>query len=178
MRFLLPCAFILSCVAPLLAASGPALSAALPGGASSLTESHGDWQVLCKAPEDAVRCSLSQTQARGEDRRRLLAVELTSDDGRQVSGTLVLPFGLKLDAGVELAVDEDGARDALRFSTCLPDGCLVPLLFDKSTVAALRAGETLIVTAVANSGEQEVVFSISLAGFSSALDRVTELGGF
>src|SRR5690606_27441238 len=88
---------------------GAAGANGLPGGASSLNETHGDWRVACTAPEGAVRCAVSQTQVQSENRQRILAIELTATEGGDAaSGTLVLPFGLKLDQGVVLSMDEGG----------------------------------------------------------------------
>ncbi|MCO5145835.1 MAG: invasion associated locus B family protein [Aquamicrobium sp.] len=156
--------------------TGPALAQGLPGGASSLNEKHGDWTVACAMREEAIRCVMSQTQVRGENRQRVLAIELTAAEGGQAaSGTLVLPFGLNLDQGAVLSIDEGEFLPALRFSTCLPAGCLVPLTFNPDAVTAMRAGTALKVKAAANDSGQEVNFSISLSGFSSALARAAEL---
>ena len=56
----------------------------------------------------------------------------------------------------------------------MPVGCIVDVAFDASTFASLRAGNQLIVIATADGG-QEISFTISLAGFSSASDRVAAL---
>lgn len=51
-----------------------------------------------------------------------------------------------------------------------------PLGFNQDAVAATRAGTALKVKAIANDNGQEVNFSISLSGFTSALARAAELG--
>ena len=107
-----------------------ALAQGLPGGASTLNETHGDWTVVCSAAEGPPRCVMSQTQVGGESRQRVLTVELRATEGDAVGGVLVLPFGLNLDDGVSLAIDDAASFGSLRFSTCLPVGCLVPLDFD------------------------------------------------
>ncbi len=162
----------------LLLGGVPAAAAqGLPGGATTLNETHGEWRVTCAAPEGAVRCAISQAQVRGENRQRVLAIEIfAAEGGNTASGTLVLPFGLKLDQGAVFAIDEGQALPPLRFSTCLPAGCLVPLSFNKDAVTAMRTGKALKVKAAANDSGQEVNFSISLAGFASALARAAELG--
>ncbi len=146
----------------------------LPGGATSLQETYKDWRVACAAPDgQAKQCAVSQQQAQ-QNGQRILAIELATAADGGVTGTLVLPFGLRLDAGVTLAVDEQAAQAPLRFSTCLPAGCLVPLVFDQTAIAALRTGTTLKLKAMSNDG-QDVALSVSLAGFSTALDRLTVL---
>ena len=53
---------------------------------------------------------------------------------------MVLPFGLALDHGVVLQVDDGAPGPVLRFRTCLPAGCVVPLSSDAKLVAAARKG--------------------------------------
>ena len=159
-----------------LAGAGPALAQGLPGGASSLNETHGDWTVVCTTAQEAVRCAIAQNQVSGENRQRVLAVELqAAEGGSAATGTLVLPFGLRLDDGVRLALDEAEPFQTLRFSTCMPAGCLVPLSFDADTVSALRAGTALRIAATASDNGQEVALSVSLSGFTSALARLAAL---
>lgn len=150
----------------------------LPGGASSLNETHGDWTVVCTTAQETVRCAIAQNQVGGENRQRVLAVELlAAEGGTSANGMLVLPFGLKLDDGVRLALDEAEPFQTLRFSTCMPTGCLVPLVFDADAVSALRAASVLALKANANDTGQEVALSVSLNGFTSALARAAELNG-
>lgn len=158
-------------------APGIGLAQGLPGGASTLNETHGDWTVACVAPEGNVRCAISQSQVSGQNGQRVLTIELrAAESGAVANGTLVLPFGLKLDDGVSLALDEAEPFQTLRFSTCMPTGCLVPLAFEADIVSALRAGSVLALKASANDSGHEVALSVSLNGFTSALARAAELG--
>ncbi|PRD41310.1 invasion-like protein [Phyllobacterium phragmitis] len=161
-----------------LTVPAPAQEVSLPGGASTLNETHGAWTVTCAIAtqgdgERAKRCALSQTQLHGQTRQRALAIELLpEEDG--VDGTLVLPFGLALASGVTYQLDEGEAGAPQHFRTCLPAGCLIDIAFDARTVASLKTGDVLKVKATADGG-QEMVLSISLTGFSSAYDRVVAL---
>lgn len=149
----------------------------LPGGATSLREGHGDWTVSCNVTTQngtaGKACSLSQEQADGQSRQRVLAVEFRPN-GDVSEGTLVLPFGLALDQGITLQIDDGAALPPLRFRTCLPGGCIVDLNFDSEILAALRKGSTLKVKVVADGGK-ETNLALSLKGFPSALDRTTAL---
>lgn len=148
--------------------------ATLPGGASSLRETFQDWIVAC-VQNETKRCALSQQQTQ-EKGQRVLGIEIqASPDGKTATGILVLPFGLALDAGVTLQIDDQPAQAPLRFSTCLSGGCLVPLNFDDAFLSALRTGETLKTTAKAADSGQAISLSVSLKGFSVGFDRVTEL---
>lgn len=146
----------------------------LPGGATSLQEMHGDWRVACAQQNGQKVCALSQQQTDKDTHQLLLAIELNAPAINKAEGTLILPFGLTLDRGVTLQIDEAAAGPTLHFRTCLPVGCLVGLAFDPTTVALLRKGTTLTVRATADGG-QGAAFKISLNGFSSALDRTAAL---
>ena len=148
--------------------------AALPGGASSLRETHGAWVVSC-VQQEAKNCSLSQSQVDKNTRKRVLAIELGAPAGDVVNGVLVLPFGLLLDQGVTLQVDEAEPGPPLRFHTCVPAGCVVRLSFAGPALEALRAGTTLKVNGAAAENGSPVAFSISLSGLTSALERVAGL---
>lgn len=150
----------------------PGETSPLPGGASSLQETYQDWNLACQsAPQ--MMCVISQQQVQ-QNGQRVLAVELRSNGDGALSGNLVLPFGLMLDAGAVFQIDEATQQETRRFLTCLPVGCLVPLEFDADAVAALRAGGVLQVR-VQNVDANEVEFPISLMGLGVAADRLEAL---
>jgi invasion protein IalB len=151
---------------------GPAVAkgSSLPGGASSLSETYGNWRVTCVQQGNGKRCALSQVQTQ-KNGQRVLAIELNAPAGNTISGTLILPFGLALDSGIAFQIGEKPAMQPIRFRTCLPAGCVVNVTFDASTVIALRTGTVPKVKAIADGGEA-APFSISLQGFGTALDRV------
>jgi invasion protein IalB len=145
----------------------------LPGGATALQETHGDWRVACSQPGGKTLCTLSQQHANKESNQLVLAIELNAPSADGVEGRLVLPFGLALDRGITVQID-DAPGATLRFRTCLPIGCLVALKFDRATVASLKKGTVLTVKATTEAG-QETDFKISLNGFSGGLDRTAAL---
>jgi invasion protein IalB len=104
----------------------------------------------------------------------VLAIELRKGEGDAASGNLALPFGLLLDAGAVLQIDDGQPLEPLRFSTCLPAGCLVPLNFDADTVTALRLGTALKIK-VRSIDHKELTLSVSLRGFAAAHDRLKTL---
>lgn len=173
MRTTLKLILSLAAVASAAAVQAQQGGSALPGGASSLNETYKDWRVACALQGNAKRCVVSQVQTQ-QNGQRVLAVELEAPNGPNVSGTLVLPFGLALDAGVAFQIDEKPAMPPLRFRTCLPAGCLVSVSFDAATLATLRTGTALKVKATADGGAP-TPFSIPLQGFAAALDRAATL---
>jgi len=153
--------------------AGGGVASGLPGGASSLNETFGDWRVGCVLQGSVKRCALSQVQAQ-QNGQRVLAIELSPPVGNIVTGTLVMPFGLALDSGVTFQIDEKPAMQPIRFRTCVPAGCLVNVSFDAATLVSLRSGTALKIKATADGGAA-APFSISLQGFATALDRVAAL---
>lgn len=147
----------------------------LPGGASSLQESYGDWTVVCVEPNGQKRCVLSQAQADEQTKQRVIAVELTASDADSATGVLALPFGLALASGATLQLDDAAPGAPLPFKTCLPVGCMVPLRFDAAALAGLRKGKQLKVHAVAADTGQPLEFSVSLKGFGPAFARTAAL---
>lgn len=159
---------------PLMAQEGSGATL-LPGGASSLSETHGDWTVSCQilTREAALEriCVISQRQANAQG-QQVLSVELVGlADGFE--GAIVLPFGLAVTQPVTLSIDEGEAISA-SFSTCLPNGCVVPIAADSETLAAMRAGSQLVVAAQDGSG-QPLELPVSLTGFAAATNRIVAL---
>jgi invasion protein IalB len=160
------------------AAAQPADAAAkpqLPGGASALSETHGDWTVNCRIAGTTKVCSLSHQQFNKQSGQRLLAIELTTKSGQDATGTLALPFGLALAKGVTLQIDDQKLDGSLEFNTCQMVGCLVPVTFSADTTTLLQNGTTLKVNAVTADTTQPIAFTISLNGFAGALARTADL---
>ncbi|MBK8085659.1 MAG: invasion associated locus B family protein [Devosia sp.] len=158
---------------------GPATALAagpgLPGGASALSEAHGGWIVRCSVAEAGKDCAFSQAASNPQTGAALMAVELGAPVGNRAEGLLVTAFGLRLDAGVQLAIDGQQLGAALPFLTCVATGCLVPLAFDEVSLSALKVGTALEVTGIKVEDGQPVTVSLSLAGFTAAHNRTAEL---
>jgi len=160
------------------AATQPADAASkpqLPGGASALSETHGDWIVNCQVTGTAKVCSLSHQQFNKQSGQRLLALELTTKSGQDATGTLALPFGLALAKGVTLEIDDQKLEGSLQFNTCQAVGCLVPVTFNADTTPLLQNGTTLKINATAADTAQPIAFTVSLNGFAGALARTADL---
>lgn len=153
----------------------PAAAAGLPGGASALSETHGDWTVRCEVAGEALTCALQQRQTDRQSGQQILALDLRPAEAG-LTGLVVLPFGLSLVQGIGLAVDELAPLSRLPFRTCLPQGCLVDLDLGPEVLAQLRGGTTLHIESIADGGSN-APFSVSLNGFASALDRAAQLLG-
>ncbi len=157
-----------------LAASG-VTAGPLPGGASSLVETYDDWGVVCQMQASAPSCVVRQVQTNTQTNQTVLTVEIAKDPDAKFRGALLLPLGLALPQGAQLKLDEAILGNAMPFSTCMPQGCLVPLTLEADTVAKLRAGKTLSVTFASASQTQPISLAISLKGLTGALNRVADL---
>jgi invasion protein IalB len=167
----------LSLAAALLATSSAAaqpVPATLPGGASALTEVHGDWTVGCQVQGERKHCLVTQQVLDG-NRQRLVAMELAPAQSG-ATGNLALPFGLLLASGASLTID-DARPVSLTFRTCLPAGCVVPLTLDAPTLERLKKATTLKITATTADNSSPASFSISPKGLAGAYVRAQDLAG-
>lgn len=148
---------------------------ALPNGASSINETYSDWTVICSSAEKRRVCVLTQQQRKSDTKQLVLAAELNAVSKDEIKGSLVLPFGLRLAAGVAMQIDDGPASNPLPFSTCLPAGCIVQVSFNAATVKSLRTATAIKLTAKAHDNGADISFSISLKGFATAHDRALAL---
>jgi len=156
------------------AVDGVVRSVQLPKGASAISETYGDWIVKCLLDGGARLCTLGQTQTSKETNQQVFAIELLARDGK-AEGNMLMPFGLKLDAGAAVKLDGKDLEQT-RFSTCTAQGCLLPLSFPKAVTDTMSKAKTLTVAAQNINTGQAVVFNIPLNGFAAALERTIQLG--
>ncbi|KRB32890.1 invasion protein [Mesorhizobium sp. Root695] len=147
--------------------------AAVPDGPSSLREVYQDWSVACSVQENARVCSLSQDQVQ-KNGQRLLAVEIQRRADGSTMATLLLPFGILLDPGVTLQIDDQPPLSPQRFRTCLPTGCIAVFAIDRPTLGKMRGG-TVLKLNVTTDAKTPLTFPVSLHGLTAALDRMVAL---
>ncbi|SIQ71592.1 Invasion protein IalB, involved in pathogenesis [Rhizobium sp. RU35A] len=150
------------------------MAAQLPGGVGSLVETFEDWVVACRAQNGVVGCVLRQEQSDGTTGRAMLAAELMPRGGR-IDGALLLPFGLKLADGAGLSLGDAGPVQRFPFSTCVPDGCIVPIRLDPALVSAMKTVPVLKIQALTLATGEALPMRLSLKGFSAALARAAQL---
>ncbi len=159
----------------LAAPAGAQDAAGLPGGATALSERHGSWSVNCSVGEAGKGCGFSQTAGNPQTGSALVALELAAPAANRAEGMLLMAFGLRLDAGVQLGIDGQPLGAPRPFLTCISSGCVVPMAFEDVELSALKVGQKLDVTGVKVDDGQAVTVSLSLAGFTAAYDRTVEL---
>lgn len=138
------------------AADGAVRAVQLPKGVSAISETCGDWIVKCQLDGGARLCTLSQTQTSKETNQQVFAIELLPRNGK-AEGNMLMPFGLKLDAGAVVKLDGKDLEQT-RFSTCTAQGCLLPVSFPAVVTDTMSKAKTLTVAAQNISNGQAVVF--------------------
>ncbi|WP_248309833.1 invasion associated locus B family protein [Bosea sp. WAO] len=167
---------------PATAQAAPAVSqpkpaaATLPNGASAINEVYGDWTVDCRITDGQKLCVLTQNQGDSRTNQRVFAIELRAPKDGKAEGTILMPFGVKLENGAVLKLDDKDLGQGLRFSTCVPSGCLLPISFPTVATDAMKAGKTLTAAALNLSSGEIISFNIVLNGFGPALERISQLG--
>lgn len=152
-----------------------AQAATLPNGASAINETYGDWTVDCRIANGQRLCVLLQSQGNSQTGQRVFAIELRAPKDGRAEGTILMPFGMKLENGAVLRLDDKDLGQGLRFSTCLAQGCLLPISFPTVATDAMKAGKALTVAALNLSNNEPVSFNVSLGGFAAALDRIAQI---
>ena len=150
-------------------------TATLPNGATAINETYGDWNVDCRIANGQRLCVLLQSQGNSQTGQRVFAIELrTPKDGR-AEGTILFPFGMKLESGAVLRLDDKDLGQGLRFSTCMAQGCLLPISFPTVAADAMKSGKALTVAALNLGNNEPVSFNVTLTGFAAALDRIAQI---
>ena len=164
-----------SAAAALMASATAAGAAPLPGGSSSLMETYDDWSVVCQVQSNVTSCAVRQIQTSKQTNQTVLAIEILGAPKDKLGGFMLLPLGLSLGQGAQLKIDEDAAGAAIAFTTCLPEGCVVPLDLGAEMTRRLRAGKSLTVNIIATNSAKPLMLPVSLKGFANALDRASDL---
>ncbi len=148
-----------------------------PAGATSVSESYGDWTVSCVKPQDRPACIVVQSQGDSKTGQRKFGFELsTPKDGRS-EGVVLMPFGLSIEAGIAFKLDEQNLGKGAPYASCSAEGCMVPISFPTLATDGMRAAKTLTVTGQKANSSEPAVISVPLMGFPAAFDRAVALGG-
>lgn len=156
--------------------AGKSNMAALPNGASSLTETYGLWTVNCAVQNGEKVCALLRQEVNNQN-QPVISMNVSINNDGVVSGVLIVPFGILVSKPVELKVDDTKVVIETSVRTCMPAGCIVPIAFDKNAIAGLRSGKQLNLKATSAGNNEQVLDNlfIQLDGFGAALDRLIAL---
>lgn len=158
------------------AASTPA-RAVWPAGASSVTESYGDWSMTCTHPGEKITCIVAQSQGDSQTGRRKFGIELqTPKDGR-AEGIVLMPFGLSIEPGISFKLDEQTLGKGAPYTACSTDGCFVPISFPTLALDGMRTAKKLFVIGHKAGSSDDATITVPLEGFAQAFDRAVALSG-
>ena len=158
---------------PAAAASGPAQ---WPAGARSVSESYGDWTMNCNREEARTDCVIIQSQGDRRSGKRLFSVELRTPKDGKTEGLILMPFGLQIEPGVTFKLDDRALGKGAPFSTCVADGCLVPISLPTLATDTMKTAQNLTVTAKKPDVEEPQVITVPLSGFAAAFARASAFG--
>ncbi len=156
-------------------ASEPAAVATPLNGATAINETYGDWTTACRVVESATRCVISQAQGHRQSGEQVFAIQLQAPRNGIAEGTIIMPFGLELDAGAVLKLDGKDLGQGLKFSTCVPQGCLLPVSLPSAAIEAAGKASVFTVSSLELKRGTPVTFTVSTNGFKAALERAARL---
>ncbi|UWQ94559.1 invasion associated locus B family protein [Rhodobacteraceae bacterium M385] len=139
--------------------------------AEPVRDTVGNWLIECV---DAT-CVVSQTLLDAETNQRVVILTLQEAGADRMAGTLQLPFGLALQAGVQLSLGGVALDAAVPISTCMPIGCLVQLGFETDVLDGFASGDTLSVSVIIFDSGEMATFVLEMEGLSAARDRAASL---
>ena len=131
-----------------------------------------DWLLRCETDATVKQCFIGQGVAAGEERRRVMMVAVAYPPDRKAPiFTAVLPLGVDLRSGVEVAID-GGEPKRLPFTICLADGCRAHMPLDAATLAAFKRGLEGSVAFRRPTEQRGVKVPFSLKGFTAAVSAL------
>lgn len=136
-------------------------------------EKFGDWTLRCVAKGvGETSCALAQTLNAAETGAFVAEVGLTTqagENGAQVVMILLTPEGVALDLRPAYKVDEAAEQTALIWRACASGRCRAAAVLSAGEIAALKAGQRLIMAYQAFGAPQPIRIAISLNGVSAGL---------
>ncbi|MBB2960996.1 invasion associated locus B family protein [Methylobacterium sp. R2-1] len=155
------------------AATGPAQ---WPAGASSVSESYGDWTMTCNRAEARTDCVIIQSQGDRRTGKRLFSIELRPPKDGKSEGLILMPFGLQIEPGVSFKLDDRQLGKGAPFSFCVSDGCLVPISLPTLATDAMRTATSLTISATKPDAKEPTIITVPLSGFAAAFARASAFG--
>jgi invasion protein IalB len=148
-------------------------AAGQPGGPLrvELQPTQGEWTKICGKDQAANKeiCYTTRDVGTAPDQPPVLALavyDVKGDDQRIVR--LLLPVALMLRPGFRFSVDK-GATQEGGFEICFPNGCFAESKVKGPTIEQMKKGTTLNIS-VKNQANNEVTFTIPMAGFGKSFD--------
>ncbi len=143
--------------------------------ADATSEIHGDWDLQCaKEGAEPRPCRLYQLMKdqSGNPISEVTIFKLPAPEGDAVAGaTIIVPLETLLPAQLTIAVDGENAQ-RYPFAFCNQVGCVSRIGLTAADIEGLKAGSmAAIVIVPAAAPDQVVNVTMSLKGFTSAIDK-------
>jgi invasion protein IalB len=138
----------------------------------------GDWAFRClnAGPEQNDPCQLYQLLRDGDD-NAVAEISLfpLAPGGQAAAGaTIVVPLETLLTQQLTMSVD-DGPSRRYPFTFCNAGGCVARVGFTQEEVNQFKRGNNATIRLVpAAAPEEEVILTVSLTGFTAALDATED----
>lgn len=157
---------------PASSATPPAAPAAPAGPVKvELAPSQAEWTKVCGKDPAANKeiCYTTRDFGAQADQPPVLALAIYDVKGDETKIVrLLMPVGLMLGPGFRFAVDKN-QPEAGKFEICFPNGCFAESKVKASVIDQMKKGTTLSVI-VKNQVNNEITFTMPLAGFGKAFD--------
>lgn len=161
--------------APAPAAAPASAKATWPEGASSLSETYGDWSINCTREDQTTICSVVQAQGTRRDNRREFAIELRPPANDRTDGLILMPFGFQIESGVSFKLDDAVLGKGAPYYACSSEGCLVPVSLPTLATDTMKTAKNLYVLALKQDAKEPTTITVPLNGFGAALTRARAL---
>lgn len=152
----------------------PQAERASPNVQPRFDEAHGKWTVTCLTRSAERVCAVRQFQTDRQTGKPVLMVELRPTMGGSAKGGIMLPNGLRREAGIRVVLDGNASGQSLPIRDCSEKGCAVTVTFSEAAFEKLRQGKLLQLLAAKADGKPQI-FAIDLNGFSNATARSVQL---
>lgn len=154
---------------------GEPVAPELQVGQAYIRDEFGDWSMRClKSPDGQPDpCQLYQLLLDGQGNAVAeISMFPLPDGGRAAAGaTIVVPLETLLTEQLTMSVDGTAAR-RYPFTFCNAAGCVARVGFTQEEVNQFKRGNVASLRLVpAAAPDEEVVLTVSLAGFTAALDN-------
>ncbi len=129
----------------------------------------GDWVVECTPPEKGHKsCVMSQTLSSEKLKKTVSVLTIGRDQAGKLKGSLRLPVGVSLPAGVVVGIENQNAF-TVSYTACHRIGCFAPFDLTEPMLGQIRKSSKI--SAVAQSvSKQALNLNFSTRGFPSAYE--------
>ncbi len=122
-----------------------------------------DWQVTCEADG----CLVIKPVPFDAQGRRVMLTLAVPRDGGAVRMAILTPLGTALEPGLRLQIGAE--EQALRFTTCMADGCAVVVSLSDDDIAIMGVNPSILATFQAVNRAEPYVVTIPMADLEEAV---------